>query len=303
MDGIQYKTTHTRPINASEVKTLPDKLHDEKPMALVIQGAVEKADDFTLETVKIYKNHFRNTCIILSTWEDEDRKYLEAFKNQGINIVLSKKPAYHGISNVNLQIESSKNGIARAKALGYKHVIKTRTDQRMYAPNIKEFLFNVTTAFPLRKEIAVQKERLIALSLNTFKYRLHGVSDMFLFGHIDDMQMYWSPDYDNRLFEEIDEKHRKSTQDFCECRLCEVYFTTEFYKKIGKAYEFNLKSSWNNLSDHFCIVDKESLDLFWPKYTNSEYRWLRYEKSDLEELTFREWLNLYAGMNNKIIDG
>jgi hypothetical protein len=70
-------------------------------------------------------------------------------------------------------------------------------------------------------------------------------------------------------------------------------------KKLGKVPNFSLTNSWEVYADHFCIIDKETLDLYWPKYTNLEYRWLRYEPFNLEELTFREWFNLYSGLENK----
>lgn len=93
-----------------------------------------------METVKLYKKHFpENTKIIISTWNDENEKYLENFRLENVHVVLSEKPNYPGISNVNYQIESSKNGLKYAKEkLNCEYAIKTRTDQRFYATNIYE---------------------------------------------------------------------------------------------------------------------------------------------------------------------
>jgi len=77
---------------------------------------------------------------------------LDKFTDENINVVLSKKPDYPGVSNVNFQIVSSSTGIVKAKELGAEYCLKTRTDQRMYAPNIKEFLINLLKTFPVNKE-------------------------------------------------------------------------------------------------------------------------------------------------------
>lgn len=299
IESKKFLTSHERPIYSNDYQLASDSLKKSPRLAIVIQGGILKDNDFTLETIKMYAKTFQNTKIILSTWDDEDSKYLQKFEDLEITVVLSKKPDYFGIGNINLQIESSKNGLKKAKEMGFEYAIKTRTDQRIYAPNVKEFLFNIIEAFPLAQNIKIQKSRLVALSLNTFKYRLYGVSDMFLFGDIDDMLLYWDVDYDGRLFEEIDEQSRKNIKEYCLCRLAEVYFSTEFLKKIGREIDFTLKDSWTVYANHFCVIDKESLDLYWPKYNNLEYRWLKYEPSMFEELTFREWFNLYTGLDNK----
>ena len=54
----------------------------------------------------------------------------------------------------------------------------------------------------------------------------------------------------------------------------------------------NIKS---NPKVNFCIIDKESLNLFWPKYTNDEYRWKKYRPHLIEEISFKDWFNLYQG--------
>ena len=49
-----------------------------------------------------------------------------------VEIIKNSKPDYSGIANINFQIESTKNGILKAKKLGLKYCLKTRTDQRIY---------------------------------------------------------------------------------------------------------------------------------------------------------------------------
>lgn len=297
---IFFSTRHERPHLAKQVSLLSDHVNDSPLLGLVVQGPLIEEFDFTLETVLLYLKLFQNTHIIVSTWSDENREAVVRMQSAGAKIVLSDKPAYAGISNINFQIASSHAGVALAHELGCAHILKTRTDQRMYAPNVKEFLYSILKTFPLDDLPGLQRQRLVAASLNTFKYRLYGISDMFLFGDAEDMLMYWSPDFDLRPQSEFDEKHRRSILDFCESRLCEVYLATEFLKKIGHTPTFTLADSWKIYAKRFCVIDKESLDLIWPKYNDLEYRWLRYSPHDLEELTFREWLVLRARGNNKL---
>ena len=296
-----FLTYHKRPINSSEYRFQSDILKNSPKLGLVMQGPLMKEDNFTLETVKLYKKTFENTEIIVSTWKTENLDYIEKIKEAGATVILNDPPEFAGISNVNYQIKSSIAGIRKAKEIGCEYAIKARTDQRMYASNIKEFLFNLLKIFPLSSEIQVQKQRLITCSANTFKYRLYGLSDMFLFGHIDDVLLFWSVKEDNRNFDKNDAFYTTSLRNYCKSKLVEVYFTCEFLQAVGKNLSFTLQDSWQSYSKHFCVIDKESLDLCWPKYTNKEHRWIKYTPYSLEELSFKEWLNIYTGLDNKII--
>jgi hypothetical protein len=294
-------THHTRPKFASAIGTFSDKLKFSSKTAIVIQGPIIKDEDFTLETIKIYKKNFDDTIIILSTWEDENKDYLEKIKQEGIEIVLCKKPEYPGISNINFQITTSIEGLRLAKEYGVDFALKTRTDQRMYAPNIKEFLCNIIEEFPVIPGY-MQKMRIVGVSLNTFKYRLYGLSDMNIFGQIDDLLLYWGVDLDERRFNDKEISMANcSIKNWAEWRVCEVYLITEFLKKIGRRLEWTLEDSWKVYSDHCCIVDKEILDLYWYKYERrKEYRYLCYDSIRANhELNFREWLNLHNNLNNK----
>lgn len=299
VEGV-FVTLHKRPIFSTEITTVTQPpFKKTPPLAIIIQGALLRENDFTLETVRIYKKHFLCAKIILSTWNTEDYEYLEKFSSEGIDIVLSEKPLNLGISNVNLQIQSTKAGMARAKQLGCEYAIKTRSDQRIYATDIEEFLFNLLDKFPLHDEVQVQRKRLVVFSLNTFLYRVYGISDMFMFGNIDDMLLYWSPDFDSRNPAAVEKDLSKSILSYSTQRICEVYFCSEFLSKIGVRLDFTLEDSWRAYARHFCVVDKETLDLCWPKYCNLEFRWLSYRPNHLEEVTFKDWFNLYCSDGKK----
>ena len=291
-----FITYHQRPIKTNSIQTKSQLEPDLPQLAIIIQGPIMTKHEFTFETIKLYKQHFPNAIIILSTWGDEPKEALTKIEKLEIIILLNTKPQYAGISHINYQIVSSKEGIKKAKKLGAEYVIKTRTDQRMYATNIEQFLFNILNTFPLNASVKKQKKRLIGLSLNTFKYRMYGMSDMFTYGHIDDMLLYWDIPLDTREFNEKDkEKARMSLRNFAEWRVCEVFLTTEFLKNIEKPIKWTLRDSWGVFADHFCIIDKESLGMFWNKYGLEEYRWKKYDKSIniFEEMNFENWLNIY----------
>jgi hypothetical protein len=309
INGLQnytntYITYHQRPQRASSILSTSQLEQSLPKLAIIIQGPIITKNDFTFETTKLYKQLFPNAIIILSTWNQEKQSLVSCFDKLGVNILLNKKPDYAGVSNINLQIISTKSGINKAKELGVEYAIKTRTDQRINAPNIESFLFNIINVFPLNPSIVKQKKRIVGLSLNTFKYRMYGLSDMFTYGHIDDMLLYWGIPLDTRIFgvKEI-ETANKTLRNFAKWRICEVFLTTEFLKNVDFKLEWTLEDSWKAFSNHFCVVDKQSFDLYWGKYGFLEDRWKKYDKNInvFEELNFKEWLNLYNHQKDCIV--
>lgn len=296
-----FITYHCRPKRAALIRTSSQPMCRLPKLAIVIQGPIIEVDSFTLETVKLYKKHFPNAFLILSTWSDQKPSLATLFETLGIHVLLNAKPDYAGVSNINLQIVSSKAGVKKARELGAEYVLKTRTDQRMYALNIEEYLYNIIQLFPVNANGCKQDKRIVGMSMNTFKYRLYGLSDMLLYGHIDDMIMYWDVELDNRRFSNNEMQIAMvSPRSFVHWRVCEVYLATEFLMKIGRNLEWSLKDSWRVFADHFCVVDKELLDLYWCKYGFSEFRWKEYEKqiNVFEEMSFKEWLNLYSNQTD-----
>ena len=279
-------TTLNKTLNY-EIKTKSKKNLN---FAIVVQGPIILDQNFTFETLKLYRKNFPDTNIILSTWPTT-KKNIRILKKLKINVLENVEPNNKGISNINLQIISSRNGIFLAKKMGAKFVLKTRTDQRAYHPNLKNYLFNFLYAFPLKKKYESQKYRLVATSLNTFKYRLYGISDMFMFGHIEDVIKYFSPPLDNRI-KLTNKLSNYSWSTFSKLNICEVYFSTNFLKKIGRKINFTLANSLRIYRDHFVILDYESIKLYWHKYTLNNNRYEHLGFSD-PQLSFCDWLMLY----------
>lgn len=259
-------------------------------LCIVIQGPIVKENDFTLETCKIYKKIFNNSeTIILSTWDTEDKKYLKNFEAIGVKVLLSKAPDFAGRANLNYQILSTMKGLEEGEKLGCEYAIKTRTDQRFYSTNLSRDLFNLLKIYPPSPNYNMHS-RLVALSFNSFKYRYYGISDMFLFGNTQDMLKYWNSPLDTKKYEEYKTiKQKDLWQQYCS----ETYIASHFLKNIGVTPEFTLKHTWKIYKDLFIFIDKEILDMYWPKYTNLDSRWRLFRPNMLEEMRHSDWLNLY----------
>lgn len=285
-----YITYHMRPQDSTAVNTWSQSFFSQKKIGIVIQGPIKQENNFTLESIRIYKKNFNSCLIILSTWEDEDEHYIRRCKDDGIEILLNKKPQNPGIQNINNQIVSTMAGLRRLKELGIEYALKTRTDQRMYGRNLEMFLFSTIKTFPLSINCG-QKERIVAASLNTFKYRPYSISDMMLFGHIDDLLLYWSADFDESSTLPISDLAKW----LMTARVNEIYLTSRFLSQLGRQLKWTVADSWKMYADHFCVVDSHSLDLFWSKYEHRvEFRSLCYDYVRSNELlSFKEWLCLY----------
>ena len=292
-------TWHERPLISSEYEKLPLGIkHDFKP-SIVIQGPILEDAEFTLETVRLYRMIHPQAIIVVSTWADQSTEVLSQIESLGAMVVKSEQPVWAGQQNMNLQIVSSRTGLNLAKKAGATHAIKTRSDQRLCAPDILEYLLSIQKIFPLR-DTGLQNQRLVAMSLGTVRYRMYGVGDLFLFGEINDMLKYWSPPLDIRKFE-ADKIHFRNLREFALWRICEVYFCTEFLKCTGWNIEWTLEDYWRMLVARFCVIDSTSVDLMWPKYSNREFGpWSGYRAQErgLTELGFRDWVSLYAGIDS-----
>lgn len=265
--------------------------------AIVLQGPYIGENNFTIETLRRYRKNFPNGLIILSTWSVPKSIELDLQKID-VKIILNKMPQYSGFANVNLQIVSSREGLLLAKKLGAKYALKTRTDQRIHNPNFFDYMLSLLKTFPLEVNHSKQHSRLIACSLNTFKLRMFGISDMFLFGEIDDVIRYWNVPLDNRDESGIDKLNTWRLHAMKQ--LSEVYFCTEYLRSIGADVVFTLESSLRKIVEHFIIVDQNAIGLFWDKYT---YDQNRYDYGFYDpQLSFNDWLNLYSNLENITFD-
>ena len=115
------------------------------------------------------------------------------------------------------------------------------------------------------------------------------------------MLLYWDITLDERTFDTEDiKKFNQTLRTFANWRICEVYLMTEFLQKTNHKLLWTIEDSWKAFSNQFCIIDSKSIDLYWGKYSFLEDRWLNYDDkiNKYEELSFKEWLNLYSNFSN-----
>lgn len=301
--GRSFLTVHNRPRTAGEIGTWPEPAIAPARSAVVMQGPVYAKDDFTLETLRLYVRQMPGTHLILSTWEDTDSTVLKPIRDLGVTVVLSEKPAFAGPFNVNMQIVSASAGVNRAVSDGADWIMKTRTDQRLYAPDVMPFLIALAQAFPVGGKTA-QKYRIIGVGLGSLKFAPHHVTDQTVFGSADDMLAYWTPP-----LRQPDENEavrgdaaflfaNEPVGELCRTAVAEAYLTSQFLLRLGRPVDWTLVDTWAAYRDHFCFADMSATDFYWVKgqtHSQREHTVVYDVMSNRTEMSFRDWLLLYRG--------
>ena len=296
----KFYTFHARPVQTDKIETehFSLKNYSSKSVCIIMQGPIIKDNDFTINTLSLYKKIFRKHSIILSTWDDESSLNIDRIKSLGIEVILNKKPDYAGIANINFHIVSTSSGVTRAFDEEHNYVLKTRTDQRIHSPLAIDMCFSALDTFPLSKKNLLQKERVIAFNLNTFMYRPFSISDMIIFGNIHDMKKYWCVDQDQRKIHEL--KEPTNLIEWSSQKLAEVYFVDNFLNNIDQPYQLSLEGSWRVLAENFCILNTYDIDLFWNKYSKKEFRHDKYIFHRNKQINFAEWLVMHNNFPKEI---
>ncbi len=292
-----YFTFHLRPRYEADYHNLSTFAKETKDLAIIIQGNVGENFSFLLETCKIYKKIFPNSLIIISTWDDEVKQNFDIMSKLGVSVIFNKRPSDPGFGNINLQLVSTKSGLDLAKLKNLKYCIKTRADCRMNKNDIYPYLKALVEIFPLKKNVKANS-RIVASSVNTCKYKIYGTTDILLFGHIDDMLIY----FESTLFDESLLKYKfgkfpsliNNTPVVAETFLCARYL-----KNIGVNLEWTLDHWWECLRDYFCIIDSDSIDFLWKKKDwQYEKRFLKsYSSLSHRAVNFADWISLYNELN------
>ena len=276
----RFITFHTRPMVPAGLGYTGKETPEDALCAIVIQGPIRHEDDFTLESVKLYRRHYPAATIILSTWEGEEVSGFKSMEDGRFEIVFSKKPSIRGIHNINMQIVTTKAGTEKAFEKGLRYTLKTRTDQRMYGINTLAFMQHLLEFFPVLGT-EKQKKRVISIESGTSKTWPYHFSDLFMFGDSSDMQQYWNADL-------TPERPATSNGFF----LPEGYLLTEFLRKAGWQVKNTMADFLKALGERCIVIDNEAADVYWPKYAAiwREYRLKNYF-SPTFEISFKVWLN------------
>lgn len=258
----------------------------------------------TINSVKFYRNIYPTATIIVSTWNDEDKKKIELLRNLGACIVQSKKPKASGILNVNYQIVSSRAGIIKAKELGVEYVAKTRTDQRICKLNALYMLQSLIEIFAIHDNPKLKGRIVVTPSYYGNMFTPYFVSDFFYFGKTEDLDKLFDIALDSRTpFSMPAGATRKKYSELMFPP--EIYILKNFLKDtLGQPCTDTIQEYWQCLKNYFICVDRNMLDLFWIKYPYSRMEHINdsnYIKNDSAKTMttmnfgFANWLGLYTG--------
>ena len=179
--------------------------------------------------------------------------------------------------------------------------MKTRTDQRFYRPDLINYCLNLIELFPITDD-SIQKKRIISSSFATAKYRVYGLTDMMMFGDINDLNNYWGVENYSKGILEFIADDMKDIPPIISGTLvgAEVYLMSSYLKRIGVNLEWTLEHYWEMLRKYFLICDSSSLDVYWNKYNKeSEYKYARtYEQKTHRLIDFADWLQIYKNNNS-----
>lgn len=273
-----------------------------KKFATIIQGPLIDNSNFTIETINFYTNKYPEMPIIISTWK-KDAEKLKLIMNKKIKknifIISNELPSYSGYKNINYQAVSTKNAIKFAKKLKCTHVLKTRSDTRIYSKNFVEYLLNLIKFYKLKKNFKGQKERIISTSF-TLRYRLYSVSDLILFGHVDDLYKYFdiltNKELEEKFYRFLLKRKFKDKKYFVQKEFCpEIYFFSEFFKKINKKLKWTSSDFIKKISENFIIIDNNSLSAYWKKSdkTNNHFSDQETHTKRSIEFSFSDWFNYF----------
>ena len=114
-----YLTYHLRPKYAKNFN-LESTCKIEEKIAIIIQGPIQEKFNFLKNTLDIYKKIFKNSLIIISTWENENINLINSLKDENIFIIFNKEPE-KSQSNIDHQIYSTYMGLDLASKKGAKY--------------------------------------------------------------------------------------------------------------------------------------------------------------------------------------
>jgi len=287
--GTHFASLEYRPKSASRFGLVAAAQPSPGTVAIVVQGPLWREFGYTLETLRMYTRIHPPSSVILSTWDTEDAAAIEAIRGLGVRVVQSAKPSHPGMWNLNFQCTSTMAGLREAKAAGFTHALKTRTDQRMYHPDACSALLGLLAAYPCRTGDG-QRERIAVASMNSYVYRPYSLSDMFTFGNLDDLLRYWDVPYNDE---------RKSLSDYqaitlrklLEVRCPEMAIVENFLDKLGTRIQGTLEDYHDIVQERFVVVDQGTVGLHWVKpFTHLEHVDRVHDRvTSHENWTFATW--------------
>lgn len=314
---IQYTTL------PKKIETIPaewSKSDKFVEYAIILQGPVRTDENFTVETVRYYKRCYPGVVVIVSTWKESDIMVKAQVEQLEAVWLESDPPEVCGVGNINMQLNSSLAGMNKAKDLGCKYAMKTRTDQRIYANDVLQYFRNLQETFPSGNSEIVS-ERLIYISYgSSYRCLAFNLCDFVVFGEINEMIKLYSIPQDKRSNDffarqekeiikfktaihdgemksidspyELDCDYKMKIYQFMipEVNIVYHYFTDN----IGSLNPNDdiLDAYYCYLKEYAIVADSEKLMIYWPKYPKYTTQYYN-ELSFYGRMDFKKWLEIY----------
>lgn len=235
--------------------------------AIVIQGPVSDNVDLI---IKYYRLTQPSAVIIVSTWDDTNEELVNKAKLYADYVVLSPMPEIEGTAHVNCQIISTKNGILKAKELGCKYVLKTRSNSLLTCRNLIPKYVEWST-HPCNLEhlkYGLQKKLLVEYRKNFNESIPFTLCDFTSLGTVEDMLLFWDlkldigREYSNNPGTTKDTEKKiyfnKSTKQLFEERPnAVVWLALSFCDKIGYSATCSRMASIKFYEDLFIFLDQK----------------------------------------------
>lgn len=310
-----YAAYKIRPKTKDKMFLIEGENNIDKEVAIIMQGPIFVEDHFTLETIRIYGKLFPSARVIISTWNDQDKSEIDLLNREpNCEIIYNDRPSEPGAVNSNMQMVTTLNGIKYAKEKGFKYVLKTRGDWRIYAKGSLRFMVHLLDKFPPNCSIFNQNYRIIAADIATEETSImfypYWITDLLMFGEINDMEAYWSSDLMGKsecnkvtVDRMLRTEHYSWKRRIEEKLLNETRLPMNYIKRMtGSEPDISVRGYWEFIKDYCIIVPKSILDAFWFKYTvrraNESVDWGTCfpNDSDKDLLTYNfdfvSWFNL-----------
>mgnify|MGYP000016848654 CR=1 FL=1 len=157
-----------------------------RKLAIVIQGPMVERNNFTVNSLRWYRHLWPGVTLILSTWEEHVRSRGFLDLPRDVVTIANQKPEESGPFNINMQLRSTRAGLAKATEIGAYTVLKVRSDQRIYNPH----------SLGLLESLRIVKDhsdvsRMVTISANSFTKRFFGLSDFLKYGTSEDQAQLW----------------------------------------------------------------------------------------------------------------
>lgn len=320
--GIIFYTQ--RPLKAEDINYRPINNSSNSDLSIVIQGPLKREENFTLETIRIYKLLFPESRIIVSTWQTEDSQIVKEIEKEGAVVVLSETPVIKGIGNINMQKDSTLAGLKKAQELGCIYSIKTRTDQRIYKTDMFSYFKSLQSTFPVEDILNIRQKGRIVFCQGIFPNSMlipYHICDFFFFGYTYDLISYFDCEYSQveicmAQYSEQVKKEQLSIGNYFGKIAPETIFPVNYLKRHGVIVDHNdLKKYWQFVTSYMVPVSFDDLNLVWYKYlklynesnTKNDFRntsSIHYNSYN-QNWSFANWLSVKNGqivMTNDVAD-